>query len=199
MFVQRIKIPVCTDLNKNLFKTDEILFYNFVVHAPWNKLKTQWNLHFPSNNGKTLVCAKCDRAINCEFNLTLMFSGLLKKDLFDGKFFQTKFVTQGLPSSFLFHPVAHYQHIESHLSKKQPQVKILIAFLFSQPHFIDAQGRNKVYGIRDQRQKNGVGSGITAPGTGITSHGIRISGTVKGSGIRFSDITTKTAQFWNES
>ena len=44
MFAQRIKIPVCTDLNKNLFKTVEILFYNFVVHVPWNKLKTQWNL-----------------------------------------------------------------------------------------------------------------------------------------------------------
>ena len=47
MFAQRIKIPVCTDLNKNLFKTVEILFYNFVVHVLWNKLKTQWNLHFP--------------------------------------------------------------------------------------------------------------------------------------------------------
>ena len=81
MFAQRIKIPVCTDLNKNLLKTVEILFYNFVVHVLWNKLKTQWNLHFPSNNGKTLVCDKRDRTINCEFvvNLTLMFSGLLKK------------------------------------------------------------------------------------------------------------------------
>ena len=49
MFAQRIKIPVCTDLNKNLFKTVEILFYNFVVHVPWNILKTQWNLHFPPN------------------------------------------------------------------------------------------------------------------------------------------------------
>ena len=86
MFAQRTKIPVCTDLNKNLFKTVEILFYNFVVHVPWNKLKAQWNLHFPSNNGKTLVCDKRDRAINCEFvvNLTLMFSGLFKNDLFDG-------------------------------------------------------------------------------------------------------------------
>ena len=50
MFAQRIKIPVCTDLNKNLFKTVEILFDNFVVHVLWNKLKTQWNLHFPPNN-----------------------------------------------------------------------------------------------------------------------------------------------------
>ena len=36
--VRRINIPgcnVCTDLNKkNLFKTVEILFYNFVVHVP---------------------------------------------------------------------------------------------------------------------------------------------------------------------
>ena len=30
---------------------------------------------------------------------------------------------------------AHSQHIESHLGKKQPQAKILIAFLFSQLHF----------------------------------------------------------------
>ena len=30
---------------------------------------------------------------------------------------------------------AHSQHIESHLSRKQPQAKILIAFLFSQLHF----------------------------------------------------------------
>ena len=37
MFAQRIKIPVCTDLNKNLFKTVEILFYNFVVHVLWNR------------------------------------------------------------------------------------------------------------------------------------------------------------------
>ena len=37
MFAQRIKIPVCTDLHKNLFKTVEILFYNFVVHVPWNR------------------------------------------------------------------------------------------------------------------------------------------------------------------
>ena len=159
MFAQRIKIPVCTDLNKNLLKTVEILFYNFVVHVIWNKLKTQWNLHFPSNNGKTLECDKRDRAINCEFvvNLTLMFSGLLKKDLFDGNwrlaesFFKQNLSHKVLPSSFLFRPVAHYQHIESHLGKKQPQVKILIAFLFSQPHFIDAQSRNKVYGIRDQQ------------------------------------------------
>ena len=50
MFAQRIKIPVSTDLNKNLFKTVEILFYNFVVHVPWNKLKTQWNLHFSPNS-----------------------------------------------------------------------------------------------------------------------------------------------------
>lgn len=45
MFVQRINIPgynVYTDLNhKNSFKTVEILFYNFVVHVPFNKFKTQ--------------------------------------------------------------------------------------------------------------------------------------------------------------
>ena len=31
---------------------------------------------------------------------------------------------------------AHSQHIESHLGKKQPQAKILIAFFSSQPHLI---------------------------------------------------------------
>ena len=189
MFAQRIKIPVCTDLNKNFFKTVEILFYNFVVHVLWNKLKTQWNLHFPSNNGKTLVCDKRDRAINCEFvvNLTLMFSGLLKKDLFDGNwrlaesFFKQNLshkVCRLLSSSVLLHITNTLSLISARNNRK---------------------GRNKVYGIRDQQQKNGVGSGITAPGSGITSHGIRISGTVKGSGIQFSDITTKTAQFWNAS
>ena len=30
---------------------------------------------------------------------------------------------------------AHSHHIESHLSKKQPQAKIAIAFLFGQLHF----------------------------------------------------------------
>ena len=30
---------------------------------------------------------------------------------------------------------AHSQHIESHLGKKQPQAKILVAFLFRQLHF----------------------------------------------------------------
>ena len=30
---------------------------------------------------------------------------------------------------------AHFQHIESHLGKKQPQAKIPIAFLFSKIHF----------------------------------------------------------------
>ena len=30
---------------------------------------------------------------------------------------------------------AHFQHIESHLGKKQPQAKIPIAFLLSQLHF----------------------------------------------------------------
>ena len=66
MFAQRIKIPVCTDLNKNLFKTVEILFYNFVVHVPWNKLKTQWNLHFrPKTKGSCIfmlfryLCSIC--------------------------------------------------------------------------------------------------------------------------------------------
>ena len=57
------------------------------------------------------MCDKRDRAINCVFcrdpHLTLMFSGLLQKDLrrkvkFGGKFFKkiiVTFVTQGLPSS----------------------------------------------------------------------------------------------------
>ena len=40
-----------------------------------------------------------------------------------------------------------------------------------------------------------MGSGITAPGSEITSYGIRISVTVSGSRVRFSDITTKTPQF----
>ena len=47
MFAQRIKIPLCTDLNKNLFKTVEILFYNFVVHVLWNKLKPSEIYIFP--------------------------------------------------------------------------------------------------------------------------------------------------------
>ena len=58
------------------------------------------------------------------------------------------------------------------------------------------QGRNKVCGIRDQQQKMGVGSEITAPGSGITSRGIGISISVRGSGIQFSDyMKTKTTKF----
>ena len=37
------------------------------------------------------------------------------------------------------------------------------------------QGRNKVYGIWDQRPATGVGSGIIASGSGITNGGIGIS------------------------
>ena len=41
---------------------------------------------------------------------------------------------------------AHFQHIESHLSKKQPQAKIPIAFLFSQLHFNNVTSRALFYG-----------------------------------------------------
>ena len=37
------------------------------------------------------------------------------------------------------------------------------------------QGRNQVYGIRDQRSQKVPGSGITALGSGITTRGIGIS------------------------
>ena len=44
---------------------------------------------FTQQDGKTLVCDKRDRAITYVFrrdlHLTLMFSGLLQKDLFKGK------------------------------------------------------------------------------------------------------------------
>ena len=56
-------------------------------------------------------------------------------------------------------------------------------------NFSSSEDRNKVYGIRDQRQiKYGVGSGITGPGSGITGPGSGITGprsgiTGPGSGI----------------
>ena len=39
---------------------------------------------FTQKDGKMLVCDKRDRAIT-DLHLTLMFSGLLQKDLFKGK------------------------------------------------------------------------------------------------------------------
>ena len=41
---------------------------------------------------------------------------------------------------------AHSQHIESHLSKKQPQAKIPIALLFSQLHFNSVTSHALFYG-----------------------------------------------------
>ena len=41
---------------------------------------------------------------------------------------------------------AHSQHIESHLSKKQPQAKIPIAFFVSQLHFSNVTSHALVYG-----------------------------------------------------
>ena len=41
---------------------------------------------------------------------------------------------------------AHFQHTESHLSKKQPQAKIPIAFLFSQLHFNNVTSHALYYG-----------------------------------------------------
>ena len=41
---------------------------------------------------------------------------------------------------------AHSQHIESHLGKKQPRVKIPIAFLFSQLHFNNVTSHALFYG-----------------------------------------------------
>ena len=41
---------------------------------------------------------------------------------------------------------AHSQHIESHLGKKQPQAKILKAFLFSQIHFNNVTSHALFYG-----------------------------------------------------
>ena len=53
----------------------------------------------------------------------------------------------------------------------------------------NSQGRNEVYGIRDQRQKNGVGSGITGPGSGITSRGIGIRDQVFRQKIKYHKMT----------
>ena len=64
--------------------------------------------------GEKRMSKECDRAITCVFShnqhLSLIFSGLLQKDLFKGRwiFFQqiiVMLVTQGLPSSFFSHPV----------------------------------------------------------------------------------------------
>ena len=65
------------------------------------------------------MCDKRYMAITCEFcrdlHLPLIFSGLLQKDLFKEKWSLTESyfnkiivtrVTEGLPSSFLFRPVA---------------------------------------------------------------------------------------------
>ena len=41
---------------------------------------------------------------------------------------------------------AHSHHIESHLGKKQPQVKIAIAFLFGQLHFNNVTSHALFYG-----------------------------------------------------
>ena len=41
---------------------------------------------------------------------------------------------------------AHSHHIESHLSKKQPQAKIAIAFLFGQLHFNNVTSHALFYG-----------------------------------------------------
>ena len=66
--------------------------------------------------------------------------------------------------------------------------------------------KNREYEIRDQQQKNGVGSGITAPGSGSTSRGIGISITVRRSGIRSERRLApiligarKTQVFWHLS
>ena len=52
-------------------------------------LLNQPNSEFTQQDGKAFVSDKRDRAINCVFcrdlHLTLMFSGLLQKDLFKGR------------------------------------------------------------------------------------------------------------------
>ena len=80
-------------------------------------LRTEWQEY---EDGKTLVCDKRDGAITCQFchdlHSSLIFSGLLQKDLFkerwslaEESYFNKIIVTlltEGLPSSFLFRPAA---------------------------------------------------------------------------------------------
>ena len=71
----------------------------FDLRAPWSTDVPVLLLNQPGEftqpgrqeeeDGKTLVCDKRDRAITyvvcCDLHLTLMFSGLLQKDLLKGK------------------------------------------------------------------------------------------------------------------
>ena len=80
-------------------------------------VRTEWQEY---EDGKTLVCGKRDRAITFQFchdlHSPLIFSGLLQKDLFKERWslaeesyfnkISVTFVTEGLPSSFRFRPVA---------------------------------------------------------------------------------------------
>ena len=61
--------------------------------------------------------------------------------------------------------------------------------------FALVQGRNEVYGIRARSKAyKGLGSGITAPGSGITTRGNVISSVFIESLIRLSQITIKISK-----
>ena len=153
---------------------------NYVIFRPYQrKLNYSVNIEMIDN------CTQIPTTLQCKDHVKYL--GVLLDSNLSWKF---QINNVALKISRTVGVVAHLRHFV-------PRTTLLNIYQSLIFFYLTYQGRNKVYGIRDQQHKNGVGSGLTAPGSGITSRGIGISITVRGSGIRFSDITTKTTKFWN--